>query len=191
MKGQWDEFEIFYVQKATRAKKDPNAPKRGQSAYMIWLNSNRASLTKPGMGVTDVAKAAGLAWGVIKDKTVGRFWQFQLIIMFVSLFYVVWSVQSLTSEFWLWFCLFCFRSGRRWPLKTRRGTNGRWLYTRPNRGQIFSYFTLIVVSVTWVVIAVCINTFVNGWVVLCKPCNMPNGVSCTFSGCRFRVQLSP
>jgi structure-specific recognition protein 1 len=52
-----------------RAKKDPNAPKRGQSAYMLWLNANRKSITKPGMGVTDVAKAAGAEWGKLKDKT--------------------------------------------------------------------------------------------------------------------------
>jgi structure-specific recognition protein 1 len=52
-----------------RAKKDPNAPKRGQSGYMIWLNANRASLTKPGMGVTDVAKAAGVEWGKLKERT--------------------------------------------------------------------------------------------------------------------------
>jgi structure-specific recognition protein 1 len=56
------------TKKAARAKKDPNAPKRGQSAYMIWLNANRKSITKPGMGVTDVAKAAGVEWGKMTDK---------------------------------------------------------------------------------------------------------------------------
>jgi len=58
------------LQKAARAKKDPNAPKRGQSGYMIWLNESRKSLTKPGMSVTDVAKAAGVEWGKLKDKSV-------------------------------------------------------------------------------------------------------------------------
>jgi structure-specific recognition protein 1 len=58
------------LQKAARAKKDPNAPKRGQSGYMIWLNESRKSLTKPGMSVTDVAKAAGIEWGKLKDKSV-------------------------------------------------------------------------------------------------------------------------
>jgi len=57
------------VKKAARAKKDPNAPKRGQSAYMLWLNESRKTLTKPGMSVTDVAKAAGVEWGKLKDKT--------------------------------------------------------------------------------------------------------------------------
>lgn len=41
----------------------------GQSAYMLWLNENRARLTKPGMGVTDVAKAAGAEWRQLSDKT--------------------------------------------------------------------------------------------------------------------------
>uniref|UniRef100_A0A914YY76 HMG box domain-containing protein n=1 Tax=Panagrolaimus superbus TaxID=310955 RepID=A0A914YY76_9BILA len=54
---------------AKRGNKDPNAPKRGKSAYFIWLAENRARLTKPGMGVTDVAKAAGVEWGQIGDKT--------------------------------------------------------------------------------------------------------------------------
>jgi structure-specific recognition protein 1 len=55
--------------KAKRAKKDPNAPKRAQSAYMIWLAENRARMTKPGMGVTDVAKKAGEEWRKLGDKT--------------------------------------------------------------------------------------------------------------------------
>ena len=52
-----------------RAKKDPNAPKRGQSGYMFWLAENRSKLTKPGMGVTDVAKAAGAEWAKVGDKS--------------------------------------------------------------------------------------------------------------------------
>jgi structure-specific recognition protein 1 len=57
------------TKKAKRAKKDPNAPKRGQSAYMYWLAENRARLTKPGMGVTDVAKKAGEEWRKMGDKS--------------------------------------------------------------------------------------------------------------------------
>jgi len=56
-------------ERKARTKKDPNAPKRAQSGYMLWLNDNRASLTKPGMGVTDVAKAAGVEWGKLTDKS--------------------------------------------------------------------------------------------------------------------------
>lgn len=48
---------------------DPNAPKRALSAYFIWMNENRAALTKPGMGVSEVAKAAGVEWKKLKDKT--------------------------------------------------------------------------------------------------------------------------
>jgi structure-specific recognition protein 1 len=55
--------------KAKRAKKDPNAPKRAQSAYMIWLAENRSRITKPGMGVTDVAKKAGEEWRKLGDKS--------------------------------------------------------------------------------------------------------------------------
>ncbi|VDK27783.1 unnamed protein product [Gongylonema pulchrum] len=50
-------------------KKDPNAPKRAKSAYMFWLAENRARLTKPGMSVVDVTKAAGVEWKKVKDKT--------------------------------------------------------------------------------------------------------------------------
>jgi len=55
--------------KGKRAKKDPNAPKRGTSGYMYWLAENRARLTKPGMGVTDVAKKAGEEWRKMGDKS--------------------------------------------------------------------------------------------------------------------------
>nr|CDJ83555.1 High mobility group domain containing protein [Haemonchus contortus] len=55
--------------KAERKKKDPNAPKRAQSAYMLWLNENRAKLSKPGMSVVDVSRAAGVEWATVKDKS--------------------------------------------------------------------------------------------------------------------------
>ncbi|GMT36613.1 hypothetical protein PFISCL1PPCAC_27910, partial [Pristionchus fissidentatus] len=54
---------------AKRAKKDPNAPKRGASAYMLWLKDNRTRLTKPGMSIIDVSKAAGVEWNAVKDKS--------------------------------------------------------------------------------------------------------------------------
>uniref|UniRef100_A0A1I7X1Z7 HMG box domain-containing protein n=1 Tax=Heterorhabditis bacteriophora TaxID=37862 RepID=A0A1I7X1Z7_HETBA len=44
--------------KAERKKKDPNAPKRAQSAYMLWLNENRSKLAKPGMSVVDVSRVS-------------------------------------------------------------------------------------------------------------------------------------
>lgn len=36
---------------------------------MFWLAENRARLTKPGMGVTDVAKAGGAEWNKVKDRS--------------------------------------------------------------------------------------------------------------------------
>jgi len=57
------------VTKRGKKQKDPNAPKRGMSAYMLWLKDSRPRLTKPGMSVTDVSKAAGIEWNVLKDKT--------------------------------------------------------------------------------------------------------------------------
>lgn len=45
---------------------DPNAPKRGASAYMLWLKDNRSRITKPGMSVIDVSKQAGVEWNAVK-----------------------------------------------------------------------------------------------------------------------------
>uniref|UniRef100_A0A0K0EEI9 HMG box domain-containing protein n=1 Tax=Strongyloides stercoralis TaxID=6248 RepID=A0A0K0EEI9_STRER len=45
-----------------KKKKDPNAPKKALSAYFLWLSDNRSTIKKPGMGVADVAKAAGSIW---------------------------------------------------------------------------------------------------------------------------------
>ena len=50
-------------------RKDPNAPKRAMSAFFIWMGENRERLKKPGMGVADVAKAAGVEWRKLTDKS--------------------------------------------------------------------------------------------------------------------------
>ncbi|CAJ0962660.1 unnamed protein product, partial [Mesorhabditis belari] len=50
-------------------KKEEKAPKRALSAYMLWLAENRPRLTKPGMSVTAVAKAAGAEWKNVKDRS--------------------------------------------------------------------------------------------------------------------------
>jgi len=55
--------------KRVKKEKDPNAPKRAQVAYMIWLGENRSKIMKPGMAVTDVAKEAGALWRAMKDKS--------------------------------------------------------------------------------------------------------------------------
>lgn len=53
----------------TKKTKDPNAPKRNMTAFFLWMQVNRERLKKPGMSVSDVAKAAGLEWSKIVDKT--------------------------------------------------------------------------------------------------------------------------
>ncbi|KAI4537228.1 hypothetical protein MG293_012091 [Ovis ammon polii] len=51
--------------------KDPNAPKRPMSAYMLWLNASREKIKSdhPGISVTDLSKKAGEIWkGMSKEK---------------------------------------------------------------------------------------------------------------------------
>ena len=54
-------------------QKDPNAPKRPASAYMLWLNENRSSIkdelltTNPDAKITDVTKRAGELWKELTD----------------------------------------------------------------------------------------------------------------------------
>uniref|UniRef100_A0A0K0EL98 HMG box domain-containing protein n=1 Tax=Strongyloides stercoralis TaxID=6248 RepID=A0A0K0EL98_STRER len=56
------------TKKVTKKPKDPNAPKRALSAFFFWLKENRERIKKPGMGVAEVAKAAGLEWNALTDK---------------------------------------------------------------------------------------------------------------------------
>lgn len=53
-----------------RAKKDPNAPKRGLSSYIFFSNAQRASVLvdNPGMGIGDVAKILGARWKALADS---------------------------------------------------------------------------------------------------------------------------
>jgi len=54
-------------------QRDPDAPKRPASAYMLWLNENRASIkdelltTNPDAKITDVTKRAGEIWKELSD----------------------------------------------------------------------------------------------------------------------------
>ena len=52
--------------------KDPNKPKRPQSAYFIWLNEHREDIKEefPGISVTDLSKKAGERWKEVTDKSV-------------------------------------------------------------------------------------------------------------------------
>jgi len=48
-------------------KKDPNKPKRGLSAYLIFVNEQRPSLTKEGYEMLEVAKKAAEMWSKLSD----------------------------------------------------------------------------------------------------------------------------
>merc|ERR1712129_369873 len=60
--------------RSKKADKDPNQPKKPQTAYWLWLGENRASLSKEvGADVTKVAKLAGERWKVLPEKTKAPF----------------------------------------------------------------------------------------------------------------------
>jgi len=56
--------------KKQKKKKDPNAPKRPQSAFFLYCADHRASLkaANPGYSVGDVAKALGKQWQEVDEK---------------------------------------------------------------------------------------------------------------------------
>lgn len=56
-------------------KKDPDAPKKPLTAYMVWLQENRATIKDkhPGISLIDIAKKAGEMWKEVADKSV-RAW---------------------------------------------------------------------------------------------------------------------
>jgi DNA-binding XRE family transcriptional regulator len=78
------EYEALYG-KVTRAKKegagkkakDPNAPKRGPSGYMIFSNETRAKVIaeQPELKskVTDVAKIIGAKWQALSDAEKAKY----------------------------------------------------------------------------------------------------------------------
>ncbi|KAL3075234.1 hypothetical protein niasHS_014963 [Heterodera schachtii] len=49
-------------------KKDPNAPKRNQSAFFIWQIENRPQIKKPGDSVTETAARAGQMWKALSAE---------------------------------------------------------------------------------------------------------------------------
>ena len=55
-----------------KANKDPNAPKKPLSAYMLWLQENRPMIKQkyPGSTLGEVGKRAGEMWKALSDKTV-------------------------------------------------------------------------------------------------------------------------
>lgn len=50
--------------------KDPNAPKRPMSAYMLWLNASREKIKSdhPGISITDLSKKAGELWKAMSKE---------------------------------------------------------------------------------------------------------------------------
>jgi len=53
-----------------KRKKDPNAPKRGLSAYMFFANDNRDKVREenPGIKFGEVGKLLGERWKALTDK---------------------------------------------------------------------------------------------------------------------------
>ncbi|GAB1311188.1 Non-histone chromosomal protein 6 [Madurella fahalii] len=53
-----------------RSKKDPNAPKRGLSAYMFFANEQRENVREenPGVSFGQVGKILGERWKALSDK---------------------------------------------------------------------------------------------------------------------------
>ena len=47
-----------------RAAKDPNAPKKPLSLYMLWLQDNRAAIqqSNPGLSMTEIGRKGGELW---------------------------------------------------------------------------------------------------------------------------------
>ncbi|KAF4505044.1 hypothetical protein G6O67_007038 [Ophiocordyceps sinensis] len=58
-----------------RAKKDPNAPKRGLSAYMFFANEQRENVRdeNPGISFGQVGKLLGERWKALNDKQRGPY----------------------------------------------------------------------------------------------------------------------
>jgi len=56
--------------KKKRTKKDPNAPKRGLSAYMFFANEQRENVRaeNPGIAFGQVGKVLGERWKALSDK---------------------------------------------------------------------------------------------------------------------------
>jgi hypothetical protein len=56
--------------KSAKKKKDPNAPKRGLSAYMFFANEQRDNVRNenPGIAFGQVGKVLGERWKALSDK---------------------------------------------------------------------------------------------------------------------------
>ncbi|KAF2500020.1 hypothetical protein BU16DRAFT_522875 [Lophium mytilinum] len=61
--------------KKKKAKKDPNAPKRGLSAYMFFANEQRDKVREdnPGIKFGEVGKMLGEKWKALSEKNRGPY----------------------------------------------------------------------------------------------------------------------
>ncbi|XP_030307226.1 FACT complex subunit SSRP1 [Calypte anna] len=57
-------------QESKKGGKDPHAPKRPMSAYMLWLNASRERIKSdhPGISITDLSKKAGELWKAMSKE---------------------------------------------------------------------------------------------------------------------------
>ena len=66
----------FEKKERKKAKKDPNAPTRPPTAYLLWFNEHRQEIKSSlggSVGVTDVAKAAGEKWKTLDSEEKMRY----------------------------------------------------------------------------------------------------------------------
>ena len=61
--------------KSDKKKKDPNAPKRGLSAYMFFANEQRDNVREENPGITfgQVGKVLGERWKALNEKQRGPY----------------------------------------------------------------------------------------------------------------------
>ena len=64
---RWTDIQLpLFLQESgkKRAKKDPTAPKKPMTAYMLWMQDYRPILKQknPGASVAEIAKMAGEVW---------------------------------------------------------------------------------------------------------------------------------
>ena len=66
-----------------KAKKDPNAPKKPLSTYMLWLQETRPIIKEkyPGATLGEVGKRAGEMWKALDDKTVSFSFNSQVVLL--------------------------------------------------------------------------------------------------------------
>ncbi|RDL42260.1 uncharacterized protein BP5553_02239 [Venustampulla echinocandica] len=63
------------TKRGEKKKKDPNAPKRGLSAYMFFANEQRDNVREENPGITfgQVGKVLGERWKALNDKQRGPY----------------------------------------------------------------------------------------------------------------------